>query len=39
MIRLGITGTDTGVGKTFVGCAIAAALRHRGLGRRGDEAG
>jgi dethiobiotin synthetase len=26
-----ITGTDTGVGKTFVGCALAAALRTRGL--------
>ena len=26
-----ITGTDTGVGKTFVACAIAAALRARGL--------
>jgi len=26
-----ITGTDTGVGKTFVGCALAAALRARGL--------
>jgi len=25
-----ITGTDTGVGKTFVGCALAAALRARG---------
>lgn len=25
-----ITGTDTGVGKTFVTCAIAAALRRRG---------
>ncbi|HXT18691.1 MAG TPA: dethiobiotin synthase [Gemmatimonadaceae bacterium] len=31
MIRLGITGTDTGVGKTMVGCAIAAGLRRRGL--------
>lgn len=31
MIRLGITGTDTGVGKTFVACALAAALRKRGL--------
>ncbi len=26
-----ITGTDTGVGKTLVGCGIAAALRRRGL--------
>jgi len=26
-----ITGTDTGVGKTFVGCGIAAALRRRKL--------
>jgi dethiobiotin synthetase len=26
-----ITGTDTGVGKTFVGCGLAAALRARGL--------
>ena len=25
-----ITGTDTGVGKTFVGCGIASALRRRG---------
>jgi len=25
-----ITGTDTGVGKTFVGCALAHALRARG---------
>ena len=31
MIRLGITGTDTGVGKTLVGCAIAAGLRKQGL--------
>jgi dethiobiotin synthetase len=31
MIRLGVTGTDTGVGKTVVGCALAAALRRRGL--------
>ena len=31
MIRLGITGTDTGVGKTVVACAIAAGLRRRGL--------
>jgi len=26
-----ITGTDTGVGKTLVGCAIAERLRHRGV--------
>jgi dethiobiotin synthetase len=26
-----VTGTDTGVGKTFVGCALTAALRARGL--------
>ncbi|OFV95550.1 MAG: dethiobiotin synthase [Acidobacteria bacterium RIFCSPLOWO2_02_FULL_60_20] len=26
-----ITGTDTGVGKTFVACGLAAALRRRGL--------
>jgi dethiobiotin synthetase len=25
-----VTGTDTGVGKTFVACAIAHALRERG---------
>lgn len=31
MIRLGITGTDTGVGKTIVGCALASGLRRRGL--------
>src|SRR5437879_8092184 len=31
MIRLGITGTDTGVGKTIVACAIATGLRRRGL--------
>ncbi len=31
MIRLGITGTDTGVGKTLVGCGISAALARRGL--------
>lgn len=30
MSALFITGTDTGVGKTFVGCALAAALRARG---------
>ncbi|MBI2817046.1 MAG: dethiobiotin synthase [Acidobacteria bacterium] len=26
-----ITGTDTGVGKTFVACGLASALRRRGL--------
>jgi dethiobiotin synthetase len=26
-----VTGTDTGVGKTVVGCAIAEALRRRGI--------
>lgn len=26
-----VTGTDTGVGKTFVACAIVAALRHAGV--------
>ena len=26
-----ITGTDTGVGKTFVGCGLAVALRRRGF--------
>jgi dethiobiotin synthetase len=31
MIRYGITGTDTGVGKTVVACALIAALRDRGL--------
>jgi dethiobiotin synthetase len=31
MIRFGITGTDTGVGKTVVACALIAALRDRGL--------
>ena len=31
MIRIGITGTDTGVGKTLVGCALAAELARRGL--------
>ncbi len=30
MSALFITGTDTGVGKTFVACALAAALRERG---------
>src|SRR5437763_6011439 len=31
MIRLGVTGTDTGVGKTVVSCAVAAALTRRGV--------
>lgn len=31
MIRLGVTGTDTGVGKTVVACAVASGLRRRGL--------
>lgn len=31
MIRIGITGTDTGVGKTLVACALTAAMRRRGL--------
>lgn len=31
MIRLGVTGTDTGVGKTIVSCALARALVRRGL--------
>lgn len=31
MIRYGITGTDTGVGKTAVACALIQALRARGL--------
>jgi len=26
-----ITGTDTGVGKTFVGAGLAAALREKGI--------
>ena len=30
MSALFITGTDTGVGKTFVACALATALRERG---------
>lgn len=30
MSALFVTGTDTGVGKTFVACAIATALRSRG---------
>jgi dethiobiotin synthetase len=31
VIRIGVTGTDTGVGKTVVSCAIAAALARRSL--------
>lgn len=29
--RLGITGTDTGIGKTVVSCALAALARRRGV--------
>jgi dethiobiotin synthetase len=31
MIRLGITGTDTGVGKTFISTVLLTLLRRRGL--------
>jgi dethiobiotin synthetase len=31
MIRLGITGTDTGVGKTLFACGLTAALKRRRL--------
>jgi dethiobiotin synthetase len=31
VIRLGITGTDTAVGKTLVACALARAFSRRGL--------
>ena len=31
MIRLGVTGTDTGVGKTVIAASLIAALRQRGL--------
>jgi dethiobiotin synthetase len=31
MIRIGVTGTDTGVGKTLVSCALSAALARRGM--------
>ena len=31
MIRIGITGTDTGVGKTLVACGLASAFARRGL--------
>jgi dethiobiotin synthetase len=34
-LRLGVTGTDTGVGKTVVSCALLAALRARGRVARG----
>ena len=34
-LRLGVTGTDTGVGKTVVSCALVAALRAGGLVARG----
>ena len=30
MSALLVTGTDTGIGKTFVACALAHALRARG---------
>ena len=30
-IRYGVTGTDTGIGKTVVSCALAARARQRGL--------
>jgi dethiobiotin synthetase len=30
-IRLAVTGTDTGVGKTLVTCAVLAAMRARGV--------
>ena len=30
MIRLGVTGTDTGVGKTTIACALLALLREAG---------
>lgn len=31
MIRIGVTGTDTGVGKTVVSCALVSSLVQRGL--------
>jgi dethiobiotin synthetase len=31
MIRIGVAGTDTGVGKTVVSCGLVTALRRRGL--------
>ena len=30
-VRYGITGTDTGIGKTVVACALAARARQRGI--------
>ena len=33
LVRLGITGTDTEIGKTVVSCALAAIARARGLRR------
>jgi dethiobiotin synthetase len=33
LVRLGITGTDTEIGKTVVSCALAALARSRGLRR------
>jgi len=30
-VKVYVTGTDTGIGKTFVTCALVAALRARGL--------
>ena len=31
MIRIGVTGTDTGVGKTFVSTVLLRLMRARGL--------
>jgi dethiobiotin synthetase len=31
VIRVGVTGTDTGVGKTIISCALARAMVRRGL--------
>lgn len=31
MIRIGITGTDTAVGKTVIGCALLALMHERGI--------
>jgi dethiobiotin synthetase len=31
MIRIGVTGTATGVGKTVIACALAAGLRRAGM--------
>lgn len=33
LVRLGITGTDTEIGKTVVSCALAALARSRGMRR------